>query len=117
MRICSHCGKRINAGYLDGCQYWCTSCLSNYYTDAQWEKQCKKNPDDCYYTDWKEESIDYDDFARVLLKDIENNLKKRLPKSENWNIIIDDDNMHQFTINFESADCGVGYRILLQKNT
>ena len=67
-RICSCCGKKMQEGYVDCDNYYCSDrCLiwgntpdglsikpNEFYTMKKWAKDYEENPDDCYYTEWYE---------------------------------------------------------------
>lgn len=54
VRVCSVCGKLMNAGYcLDaGSKYYCSDeCLHTDFTHEEWKKECEEN-DQSYWTEW-----------------------------------------------------------------
>lgn len=76
-RKCNCCGKGMGKGYHDCGQTYCSDrCLIwgnsedglNSKDEAQpikydmndWESECRKYPDDCYYTEWEE--VDEDEY-------------------------------------------------------
>jgi len=55
VRICTHCGKPMGWGYCigDGCEYYCSEeCLTQHYSDEEWQEMYNKGKGDSYYTAW-----------------------------------------------------------------
>lgn len=52
-RICSHCGKLMNDGYVfyDGESYYCSNeCLHQHFSEEEYIRAF--NADDAYWTEW-----------------------------------------------------------------
>ena len=62
LRKCDNCNKGMNKGYFDNYEYYCSDkCLLDgnrkvnpRYTMENWDIDCEKCPDDCYWTEWED---------------------------------------------------------------
>lgn len=58
--ICDVCHKPMITGYImNGCHYCSDNCVHQDYTEEETESLCKNDNDECYYTNWYEDSITY----------------------------------------------------------
>lgn len=56
IRICSDCGKIMNAGYCinHGEEYYCSDeCLHKHYTNEEFNEMYDDGNGDSYYTEWE----------------------------------------------------------------
>lgn len=59
-RICDVCGKPMIEGYvMNGSHYCSEACLHTEYSDEEIQALCTENNDECYYTNWYEDSISF----------------------------------------------------------
>lgn len=58
--ICDICGKPMIEGYImNGSHYCSDTCLLEDFSDEQIAELCTEENDECYYTNWYEDSISY----------------------------------------------------------
>ena len=58
--ICDICSKPMIEGYvMNGTHYCSEDCLLTDYTNEEVNALCNNNNSDCYYTNWYEDSIIY----------------------------------------------------------
>lgn len=58
--ICDICGKPMIEGYImNGSHYCSDACLHEDFSDEQIAELCTDDNDECYYTNWYEDSISY----------------------------------------------------------
>lgn len=56
--ICDICGKPMIEGYImNGSHYCSDACLHEDFSDEQIAELCREDNDECYYTNWYEDSI------------------------------------------------------------
>ena len=54
-RLCSHCSKPMNQGYVieNGLEYYCCDdCLHEHYTDEEYNRLYDDGNGDSYWTEW-----------------------------------------------------------------
>ena len=60
LTICEVCGKPMIEGYIMNGSHYCSDvCLYEDYSKEQVKELCSDNNDECYYTNWYENSITY----------------------------------------------------------
>ena len=72
MRICSHCGKDMNEGYViaGGIEYYCSdTCLHEHYTPEEWEDMYDDDGEN-YWTEWENEENEANSLTLENLFDI-----------------------------------------------
>ena len=57
-KICEACGKPMIEGYTMGGAHYCSeTCLHEDFSNEQIAELCTEDNDECYYTNWYEDSI------------------------------------------------------------
>lgn len=67
-RICDHCHRPMIEGYCidDGCEHYCSDgCLSNNYSNEEYEQMYDDGEGTSYYTNWYEDSKTYKNNTKI----------------------------------------------------